>query len=47
MVGLPEINDYIVNELRQDVQNFEGIIFFLLKLFLVKTGINTPRIHII
>ena len=42
MVSLPGFNNYVVNELHQDVQTFMGVILDIL----VKTGINTPRIDI-
>ena len=42
VVAQPGFNGYIVNELHQNVQNFHWVITDIL----VKTGINTPIVHI-
>ena len=42
MVSPPGFNNFIVNELHQHLQNFQGVILDIL----VQTSINTPRINI-
>ena len=42
MVSPPGFNNFMVNELHQDLQNFQGVILDIL----VKAGINTPMINV-